>query len=145
MLELESSFKLLFFKDASPMNKHVVTGARVLLGLIFFVFGLNGFLNFIPVPPMPENVMAFMGGLMAAPYFFPVLKGSEVACGLLLLINKKVPLALLILAPICLQIFLFHAVMTPGLNNLVLPTIIIVAGCITAHSHWAKFRPIVCD
>lgn len=125
------------------MNKHVVTGARILLGLIFFVFGLNGFLNFIPTPPMPENVMKFMGGMMAAPYFFPVLKGCEVICGLLLLTNKKVPLALLILAPICVQIFLFHAVMTPGLENLVMPVVIIACGLIVARSRWDAFRSVL--
>jgi putative oxidoreductase len=122
------------------MNKYVTTGARVLLGLIFLVFGLNGFLNFIPMPPMPENVTAFMTGLMVAPYFFPVLKGSEVVCGALLLLRKQVPLALLILAPISLQIFLFHAIMTPGISNLVMPSVIIVCGIVCARAQWDKFR-----
>jgi putative oxidoreductase len=89
--------------------------ARLLLGLIFFVFGLNGFLNFIPVPPnMPERLTTFMGGLMASGYFFPFLKGTEVICGLLLLIGAFVPLALVVLAPIVLNIFLVHAFMAPS-------------------------------
>lgn len=124
------------------MNKNIATGARLILGLLFFVFGLNGFLNFIPTPPMPDNVMAFMNGMMTAPYFFPVLKGSEVICGILLLANIQVPLALLILAPISLQIFLFHAFMTPGLENLVMPLVIIVLGVTIARANWAKFRPL---
>ncbi len=127
------------------LNRHVITGARFFLGFVFFVFGLNGFLNFIPVPPMPDNILAFMNGMMAAPYFFPLLKGTEVVCGLALLLNKKVPLALVILAPICLQIFLFHAVMTPGIGNLVMPILIIVAGLILAIAHWNRFKVIVCD
>jgi len=124
------------------MMKYLEVGARILLGLIYFVFGLNGFLNFIPVPPMPEDVMKFMGGMMAAPYFFPLLKGSEVVCGLLLLVNRQVPIALIVLAPISLQIFLFHWVMTPGIQNSVMPIFIIVCGIIVARAHWKKFRPL---
>ena len=127
------------------MNKHVATGARFFLGFVFFVFGLNGFLNFIPVPPMPENIQAFMNGMMSAPYFFPLLKGTEVVCGLFLLINKKVPLVLVILAPICLQIFMFHAFMTPGIDQLMMPLLIIAAGLILAKAHWNSFKPLVCS
>jgi len=88
--------------------------ARIILGLIFFVFGLNGFLNFIPMPQtMPENMMTFMSGLMATGYFFPLLKGTEVICGALLLMGAFVPLALVVLAPIILNIFLVHAFLAP--------------------------------
>ena len=85
----------------------VTTISRYLLGLIFFVFGLNGFLQFLPAPPLPESALAFIGGLASAPYFFPVLKGTEVITGLLLLTGIAAPVALVILAPISLQIFLF--------------------------------------
>ncbi|MEK6580188.1 MAG: DoxX family protein [Bdellovibrionota bacterium] len=88
--------------------------SRILLGLIFFVFGLNGFLQFIPTPPMPEKLMAFASGLMASGYFFPFLKGVEVICGLLLLIGAFVPLALVVLAPIIINIFLVHAFLAPS-------------------------------
>lgn len=87
--------------------------ARIILGLIFVVFGLNGFLNFLPLPPPAEQMGTFMGGLMASVYFFPLLKGTEVVCGLLLLANAYVPLALVILAPIVLNIFLVHVFMAP--------------------------------
>ena len=82
--------------------------ARYLLGIIFFVFGLNGFLHFIPQPPLSTEAMTFFGGLMAAPYFFPLLKGLEVISGLMLLSNKYVSLALALLAPIVVNIFLYH-------------------------------------
>lgn len=89
--------------------------ARILLGLIFFVFGLNGFFNFIPTPPdMPERMMTFFNGMMATGYFFPFLKGTEVVCGLLLLSGAFVPLALVVLAPIIINIFLVHAFMAPS-------------------------------
>lgn len=97
--------------------------ARIILGLIFFVFGLNGFLNFIPPPPnLPESMMAFMNGMMSTKYFFPLLKGTEVICGLLLLSGCFVPLALVVLAPIVLNIFLVHAFLAP--EGLVLAIVI---------------------
>jgi uncharacterized membrane protein YphA (DoxX/SURF4 family) len=89
-------------------------GARLIIGLIFFVFGLNGFLNFIPVPEsLPQNMVTFTNGLMVTVYFFPLLKGTEVVCGALLLSGFFVPLALVVLAPIILNIFMVHAFMAP--------------------------------
>lgn len=121
----------------------VVTIVRVLLGLIFFVFGLNGFLNFIEVPPMPENIQAFMNGVMVAHYFMPLVKGTEVVCGFLFLINKKVALALVVIAPVCIQIFLFHAFLTPGIGNLIMPILILTLGILLAWDRRAQFEPIL--
>ncbi len=72
-------------------------------------------------PPMPEAATAFMTGIMATGYFFPLLKTTEALCGLLLLINRAAPAALVILAPITLNIILFHIFLTPGINNLFMP------------------------
>ncbi|MCA9535998.1 MAG: DoxX family protein, partial [Myxococcales bacterium] len=75
------------------------TAARLFLGLAFTVFGLNGFLHFLPMPPMSGEPAAFMGALAATGYMFPLIKGTEVVAGLLLLGNRLVPLALTLLAP----------------------------------------------
>ena len=83
--------------------------ARVLLGLVFFVLGLNGFFHFLPQPPHEGVAATFIGGLAASGYFFPLLKGTEVLAGALLLSNRFVPLALVVLAPIVVNIFAFHA------------------------------------
>ncbi|MEK2643969.1 DoxX family protein [Bdellovibrio sp. BCCA] len=89
--------------------------ARILLGLIFFVFGLAGLFNLIPPPPdLPERLMTFNTGLAASGYFFVLLKLTESICGLLLLIGWFVPLALVVLAPIVLNIFLVHSFMAPS-------------------------------
>lgn len=89
--------------------------ARLLLGLIFFASGLVGLLNLVPPPPdLPERLKAFNEGMMASGYFFPMLKLTETLCGLLLLSGFFVPLALVILAPIVLNIFLVHASMAPS-------------------------------
>ncbi len=114
--------------------------ARLLLGLIFFVFGLNGFLNFLPAPPMPEAAGAFAGALAATGYMFPLIKGIEVLVGLLLLSNKFVPLALLLLAPITVNIVLFHAVLAPA--GLVLPIIIVLLHVYLASTHKAVYKPL---
>lgn len=87
--------------------------ARILLGLVFFVFGLNGFLQFIPQPPLPESAGAFMGAMAATGYMFPLIKGTEVVAGLLLLGGRFVPLALVLLAPIIVNIAFFHVVLAP--------------------------------
>ena len=123
------------------MNSKVALVARGLLGLIFFVFGLNGFLQFMPQPPMPEAAAAFFAGLMAAKYFMPLLSGSKVLCGALLLANKKVPLALLILAPICLNILLFHIFVE--LSGLPVAVVIVVLGLIVAWDRKEAFRSVL--
>ncbi|GAB4543736.1 MAG: hypothetical protein Tsb0020_55410 [Haliangiales bacterium] len=89
------------------------TIARFLFGTIFFVFGLNGFLGFIPQPPIEGEAGAFLGALAATGYIFPVVKAIEVIAGLMLLTGRLVPLALTLLAPIVVNIVLFHTVLTP--------------------------------
>jgi len=88
--------------------------ARYLLGLMFTVFGLNGFLNFIHQPP-PANSLAlqFLGAIIAshfAAFFFAV----QVLGGLLLLSGRFVPLALTLLAAVLYNILAFHLTMAPG-------------------------------
>ena len=67
-------------RPARPLLRAPNVGARILLGLVFFVCGLNGFLNFIPPPstPMPEQAMAFIGALVATGYMLPLVAGTQV-------------------------------------------------------------------
>lgn len=125
------------------MNSKVVLGARVLLGLIFFVFGLNGFLNFIPQPALPDGAMTYMAGLGSTGYFFPVLKGTEVIAGLALITGIFAPLALVVLAPVIVQIFLFHAVLTPGVENLALPLVLVALAVVVAYGYRHKYEPLL--
>src|SRR6202048_5551143 len=87
--------------------------ARVLLGLIFLVFGLNGFLHFIPMPPPTGIAGQFFASIFASHYWV-VIFGVQILGGLLLLANRFVPLALVLLGPVIVNIFFFHALMAPA-------------------------------
>src|SRR5262245_39010669 len=78
---------------------------RILLGLAFLAFGLDGFVQFMPQPnePTPADVMTVVGGLMKGGYMY-VVAGTEILAGLMLLLNRFVPLALTLLAPIVVGI-----------------------------------------
>ena len=106
------------------MNAKITLGARIILGLIFFVFGLNGFFQFMPMPPLPEEAGKFMGALGATGYFFPFLKVCEILAGALLLLGAFVPFALVLLAPMIVQIVLFHLFLAPG--GMLVPIICVV-------------------
>ena len=87
--------------------------ARYLAGVIFLVFGLNGFLNFIPLPPPGGIAGQFLGVLYASHYLW-VIFGFQLIAGVLLLVNRFVPLAVAMLAPVIVNILSFHALMAPS-------------------------------
>lgn len=87
--------------------------ARYLTGVIFLVMGLNGFLNFIPLPPPGGVAGQFMGALYVSHYLW-VIFAFQVIAGVLLLVNRYVPLAVAVLAPIIVNILTFHASMAPS-------------------------------
>ena len=87
--------------------------ARYLAGVIFLVFGLNGFLNFIPLPPPGGIAGQFMGALYLSHYLW-VIFAFQVIAGVLLLVNRYVPLAVAILAPVLVNILTFHVLMAPS-------------------------------
>ena len=102
--------------ETKAFTRHLPTIARILMGLLFLVTGLNGFLNFLPQPksPMPEGAVAFVGALMKSGYMFPMIVGTQLIVGVLLLINRFVPLALALIAPVVVNIFAFHIFLAPS-------------------------------
>jgi hypothetical protein len=114
-----------------------------LLGLLFFVPGLDGFLHFIPQPtgPIPEGAVALGGALMNAGYMFPLIKGTEVIAGALLLTNRFVPLALALLAPVIVHIVAFHAFLAP--SGLVIPAVVLALELYLAWSYRKAYRPML--
>jgi putative oxidoreductase len=87
--------------------------ARYLAGVIFLVIGLNGFLNFLPFPPPGRVAAQFMGALYVSHYLW-VIFAFQVVAGVLLLVNRYVPLAVAVLAPVIVNILVFHATMAPS-------------------------------
>ncbi|MFZ0594409.1 MAG: hypothetical protein WAM39_28400 [Bryobacteraceae bacterium] len=92
--------------------KIVTLIARILLGLVFLVFGLNGFLNFIPMPPPKGLAGQYLGVLSVSHYMAPIFL-LQVIGAVLLLANRFVPLALALLGPVLVNILLFHTLMAP--------------------------------
>jgi uncharacterized membrane protein YphA (DoxX/SURF4 family) len=92
--------------------KIAVLIARILLGLLFLVFGLNGFLHFIPMPPPTGLAGQYMGALFVSHYLVVVFL-LQVVGGVLLLSNRFVPLGLLLLGPVLVNIVLFHSFLAP--------------------------------
>src|SRR6476661_10847688 len=88
--------------------------ARILLGLIFVVFGSNAFLHFLPMPPLPQGVTGeYLHAFFASGYVY-VIGGLQVIGGLLLLIGRFIPLGLTILGAIIVNIWLFHLFLAPA-------------------------------
>lgn len=106
------------------MKNKVNLVLRVLLGLILLTFGLNKFFNFMPMPDMPEPAGELMGAFMASGYIMPMIAITEIVTGTLLLLGMFVPLALVLLAPLSVNIILFHIFLAPAA---ILPGLIVAA------------------
>ena len=87
---------------------------RIILGLLVFIFGLNKFLQFIPNPPLPQEAAEFMSALINTGYLMNAVAVVEIVTGILLLSNRLVPLALVMLFPVLLNAFWFHLFLDPA-------------------------------
>ncbi len=114
--------------------------ARVILGLTFLVFGLNGFFQFIPMPPPTGTAAEFIYGLVKSPILFPFMSLIQVISGVLLLSGRLVPFALLLLFPITLNILFFHLALAP--EGLGLAVLVIAANILLAIYYWPVYKPI---
>ena len=124
------------------ITRYTTPVARILLGLVFFVFGLDGFLHFVPQPTEPpsEPVLSFVVGLLKSGYMFPLIKGTEVAVGALLLSNRFVALALVVIAPVIVNIFAFHAFLAP--SGVVIAGALVILAAYLAWVHRSAYRPL---
>ena len=114
--------------------------ARLLLGLIFFVLGLNGFLNFLSMGPMPSGLAGqFIGALMLSHYFW-VVAALQVAGGALLLVNRFVPLGLVLLGPVIVNILCYHLFLNP--TGMALAIVVTILWLIVFYGHRQHFSGI---
>jgi uncharacterized membrane protein YphA (DoxX/SURF4 family) len=123
------------------MNPKVVVAARSLLGLIFFVFGLNFFLHFLPTPPMSGPPAEFATAMAATGYLFVLVKVTEVVGGALLLAGRYVPLALALLAPVVVNIVFFHAFLAP--SGLAVPIVVLALEVFLAWAYRSAYLPML--
>ncbi len=128
-------------RPKSPAGCIATSIVRVLLGLLFLVFGLNGFLNFMPAPKdLPPDVIVVTTGLMKGGYM-TVVAGTEVLVAILLLINRFVPLALALLAPIVVGILTFHIAI--ALASIVPGVVVLLMELYLAWAYRGAFRPML--
>jgi uncharacterized membrane protein YphA (DoxX/SURF4 family) len=128
---------------ANALARYLPPVARILMGIMFFVFGLNGFLNFIPQPkaPMPEVAVTFMGALTKTGYMLPLIFGTQVIVGALLLSNRFVPLALALNAPVIVNIVAFHAFVAPA--GVVMAGVVLVLELYLAWEYRQTYAPML--
>lgn len=122
------------------MNATVNTIARYLLGIAMLVFGANKFFHFMPNPELPEKAGAFMGALVEAGYIFPILGVCYLLIGLLLVLNKAVPLALVMLVPISINIVAFHLFLAP--SGILFAAIIAILNLLLLYANWNKLNSL---
>jgi putative oxidoreductase len=122
------------------MNR-VSTVARYLLGLLFVVIGLNGFFHFLPLPPPTSSLaVEYFAAVMASHYIMPIFL-LQLISGILLLVNRFVPFALVILAAILFNILLFHITMDP--KGIGLGVFAAVLWVLVFAGYRSSFRPIL--
>ena len=122
------------------MNSNFTTILRILLALVLIVFGLNEFIGIIPKPELPTEAADFMNSLKATGYVLYFLGALEVLIGLLLLLKKWVPFALLLLVPISVNILMFH--MFLDLPNIYKALGVAVLNTILVYKYWKAYRPL---
>lgn len=122
------------------MNSKITLVLRLLLGLILLVFGANKFLQFMPSPPMEGPSADFFGALFATGYMLPLIAITEIIAGLLLLTNKWIGLALVLVAPISVNIVLFHLVLDPA--NIAAAALVAILNVILIIANWKKFKAL---
>jgi hypothetical protein len=123
------------------MIRRLPNVARYLQGSVFLLFGLNGFLHFLPQPPAPEAATSFAGALFATGYMLPLIKGTEIVSAVLLLGNRFVPLALALIAPVIVNILAFHAFLAPA--GLALPLLLLTTELVLAWSYRDAFASML--
>ena len=121
--------------------RHIAPIARILLGLVFFTFGLNYFVPFLPPqPPPPPEAMGFLGALVGSK-LLTLVKLIEIAAALALLTNRWVPLALVVLAPIVVGIAFFHTVLAPA--GVAMAIGLVALELVLAWTYRSAFAPIL--
>jgi len=122
------------------MNSKVTMALRIILGLILIIFGANKFIGFMPSPELPEAAGNFMGALASTGYMFPLIGAVEVIVGILLILNKWVPFAVVLLAPVAVNMVLFHLKLAPV--GIVPAALVAIINGFLIYVNWDKFKAL---
>jgi len=124
------------------IRRALSTFARVSLGLIFFLAGLDGFIDVLPHPsrPLPERAVLFASALLRSGYFLPLLKGTELFAGAAFLSNRLAALAVVLIAPVVVNILAFHVFLAP--DGLALALILLGLEAYLAWTYRDVYRPL---
>lgn len=121
--------------------KIAVIVVRVLMGLLFLFASISVLFNLIPQPELTGKTKSFMDGVNASVYLMPLIKITELLCGIAFVSGFFVPLATVVIAPITINILLFHIfVDTAGLP---VGVFLVLANLFLAYAYWDKFRPML--
>ena len=120
------------------MENKLTKVSRFVLGVLLLIFGLNKFLHFLPMPPMQGAAGEFMGAIVATGYLFQLIAVVEVVVGILLVLNRYAPLALVLLAPVSLNIILFHLFLDPG--SMAAGALVTLLNVYLLFAHKAKYK-----
>jgi putative oxidoreductase len=120
--------------------RYVILGARVLQGLIFLVFGLNGLLHFFSMP-LPTGDALTWFGIMVTHHWINFVAVVQLVGGLLLLVGRFVPLGLTLLAPVIVNILLYHALLWP--HGYVLAILVLILELFLLAVYWRSFLPLL--
>jgi putative oxidoreductase len=122
------------------MNSKVTMALRIVLGLILIIFGANKFVGFMPAPELSESANNFWSALVNTGYIFPLMGFIEVIAGLLLVIKKWVPFALILFAPIAVNFMFFHLVLAPSsIGPAALASVLTI---ILIYSNWDNYKAL---
>ncbi len=121
----------------------IAAGARILMGGLFFLSGLNGLFNLLPPPAvqLPQGATAFLGALMNTGYMFPMIMTTQLIVGALLLANRYVPLALVLIAPFIVNSVAFHAFLEP--SGRIMASIVLMLELGLAWYYRSAYRPLL--
>jgi len=122
------------------MNSTFTTFVRIVLGLTLVVFGANKFANLIPVFEMPPAAVNFIESLKNTGYVFYLIAVLEIFIGFLLIFKKWVPFALVVLAPISINILLFHLFL--DVSDITIAIVVFVLNLILIYKYWKVYRPL---
>jgi putative oxidoreductase len=125
------------------VTRHFPAIARWLMGLPLLVFGLNGFLNFIPPPstPLPQGAADFAGALFKSGYMMQLIGLTQLIVGAFLITNRFVPLALVLFAPFMVNSIAFHVFLEP--SGLPMAAIFLALELYLAWQYRAAYRPLL--